>query len=385
MASVTSKKRIAIIVRTNGLQFDDRVRKEALSLRQEYDVHIFVLLSSNEVGSGVTDYGVPFTTISLMTRRIFKSSKFLLLKALEFYLRTAPLLKDFDILWAHEEYTFLFPLLSGKKIKIWDLHEIPSLFERGLLKKVFHLIERRTNLFFHANEYRIEYLRQNGVITAPDKHLYLRNYPDASFIQSTKKAPDWEQITNFIQHGAYIYLQGISTDNRFGYNSISSLLENTDFNIVVVGGSIEQSSSEKLIDRFGQEYEKRVFFTGMLPQDSTPIIISGAVFSMVFYAATRPNWRYCEPNRFFQCLALGVPVICGANEPMASMINKYQVGVAIQSYGEKEEDIQDAIFKMIKQAPLFRENSKKMAGLLTWKSEEEKLLENLKGIVAKKM
>ena len=40
-------KKIAIIIKTNSLEFDDRIRKVSLTLSKDADVKIFALLNDN--------------------------------------------------------------------------------------------------------------------------------------------------------------------------------------------------------------------------------------------------------------------------------------------------------------------------------------------------
>ena len=77
-------KKVLMLLKTTGLQYDDRVRKEALSLlKLDTDVCIGVLDDSNLSRSGQTDYGVRYHSVSIGLRRVFPSARGLFWKVLE--------------------------------------------------------------------------------------------------------------------------------------------------------------------------------------------------------------------------------------------------------------------------------------------------------------
>jgi len=51
-----SKKKIAVIARAIGLEHDDRIRKECISLSKIGEVKIFVNFVNNKKESGITSY-----------------------------------------------------------------------------------------------------------------------------------------------------------------------------------------------------------------------------------------------------------------------------------------------------------------------------------------
>ena len=218
-----------------------------------------------------------------------------------------------------------------KKIIIWDLHEIPALFLKSRLAiKLFHHLENKCETIIHANTFRLNYLIKHGLVAQRDKHLSLRNYPDRTFIESTLISDSHSEIKDWLNGSKYVYLQGISSPQRHPYNSIASIIEATDLKIIVTAGKLDDKTHKMLIERYGINlFNERVYFTGMLDQLFTPYVIKNALFSMVFYKTSTPNGRFCEANRFYQSLVFGVPVICGCNEPMKDIIEKYNCGISI--------------------------------------------------------
>ena len=362
-------KRLAIVLSTGGLENDDRIRKESIAIQKDgrYTVKIFAKVTENKYKEGVTSWGTPYKLVYLKSRDIFTSSKFLIFKVLEMYFRLRKELKEYDLLWFADDSMSIFPLLLRKKIIIWDLHEIPKLFlKNNFIKRLFHFIERKCNLIIHANQFRLNYLIEHKVILQKSKHIVIRNYPDIEFINSTYLPKFYNDIRTWLNGSEYVYLQGISADSRYPYNSIASILDASDYKIVVTAGNVNENIKKILLREFGQSFFDRVFFTGMLDQLYTPSIIKDAVFSMVYYNTSTPNNRYCEANRFYQSLVLGVPVICGCNEPMKEIIDKYHCGIALRSDGSDLIEIKNAIKKLFKNYTFYKTNTINVKDIFVW-------------------
>jgi hypothetical protein len=352
-----TKPKIAIILRTNGLEYDDRVRKECITLSKMADVMLFVSFESNKEEEGVTSYGVPYKAFPIKLRDKLPAGKFLMVKAFEFYWRVRKYLKGYDLIWAHEEYTFMFPLFAPKNKFIWDLHEIPTLFDKPVLRRLFRFIESRSKKMIHGNQFRIDYMISKGFIHQPRKHEFIRNLPDLTFRNSTLEPKDYNVFREWLNNEKYVYLQGISGMDRSPYNSIASVLRVTDYKIVIIGRFEHPGLMQQLRDEFGASVDSRLFITGMVDQLSTPFFLRGAEFSMVFYQTTTPNERYCEANRFYQSLLFGVPVITGSNEPMVEIVHKYECGVALESDGSNREHIEKAIGTLLGNYETYKANA----------------------------
>ena len=56
------ERKIALVIKTEGLEYDDRVRKEILTVEKIYPnvkFKIFAMLPGNKEREGVTEYGTP--------------------------------------------------------------------------------------------------------------------------------------------------------------------------------------------------------------------------------------------------------------------------------------------------------------------------------------
>lgn len=366
------KPKIAIVCRTIGLEYDDRIRKECIAIAKHSELKIFVTFESNIEEEGVTSYGIPYQSFKLQSREKLKSGSLLPIKALEFFLKVKPYLKNYDLVWAHEEYTFVFPLFLKKDSFIWDLHEIPFRFEKSFMKPIFRYIENKSKYIIHANKYRIDYLRSKGLVKSIEKHDYVRNYPDKIFSESILKPKDFEKFQGWLNNERYVYLQGLTVADRFPYNSIASILEATDFKVIVVGTFEDLEAKSKLKIKFKNVLDKRVYFAGRVNQLAIPSFLKNAEFSMVFYDTADPNNEFCEANRFFQAINFGIPVITGNNASMASLVRDYGLGVALGSDGRDLEEIKNGIRLLLSDYRTFKENCLKNMDTFVWKDSDVK-------------
>ena len=102
-------------------------------------------------------------------------------------------------------------------------------------------------MVIHANHFRFNYLMQKGIISDKDKHLCIRNHPDKIFVSSNLIPESYVLIKEWLNNSKYVYLQEISSESRYPYNTFVSILRSTDFKIIVTGNKINNILKEKLI------------------------------------------------------------------------------------------------------------------------------------------
>lgn len=368
-------KKIAFIVKTSELKYDDRIRKEAITLSKNAEVKIFALLASNKEDEGITSYGIPYRSFKLRTRQTLPSAKYIFLKTIDFYLTVKKHLKTYDIIWAHNVETFLFPLLLRNRKIVWDLHEMPQQLENNIVKKLFHFIEKKCTYLIHANKNRIEYLIRKKVISDPKKHLVIRNFPDIQFEQSVLRDKRYDEFRIWLGVSKFVYLQGLQKKDRFPYETIEAIMKTDNLKAIVVG-PFEAQTKDKLFQLYGDLLYQKVFYCGMVDQLMTASYIRESLFSIVLYDTTDPNNRYCEPNRMYQSIIFDKPVIVGCNEPIKELVTKYGFGVSLNGDGRNAIEIMDAINEILDKYKVYVDNISKYKNKITW-SEQEKILTSI--------
>lgn len=366
------QKKIALVIKTEGLEYDDRVRKEILTVMKlfpEITFKIFVMLPENKEYEGVTSYGVPFKSLHIASRDKYPSAKKTTLKAWEFYKAVEKDVKEFDGVWVANVDAAFVPMFLRHKRILWDLHELPLKFtgdwpSRQLLRHTFN----RCKVIIHANPQREQYLEGIGVVKESSKHFALRNYPNFEDIDSDYD----EKYLNFVRwkgERRCIYLQGLNFDRRAPYESICTVMSVPDLCAVVVGG-FDNAIKERLEEEFGEELQRRVLFIGKVPQLKIPQYVRQCYSTLVFYKNVSPNNYYCEANRFYQSVIMGLPVVVGGNPSMKELVEKYGFGVSIDDDGSNVEKIKTGLLNVINNYDKYLQNNIRNRYQLIWNNQE---------------
>lgn len=377
--------KIALILYTPGLDYDDRIRKEILSIQELYpnvSFKIFAVDPRNREEEGFTSYGVPYRIPFLKTREKFTQATHVLEKGLDFYLTIKSELKDYDAIWCADIETILFTLFTIRKPILWDLHELPE----GLLvswwkRLVFRFAEWKVKVMVHANEQRLNYLVRKGCVKRKEKHFILRNYPqfDDTNYELDKKYLDFEK---WLGHDKCVYIQGITTRGRADAESVEAVLNVPSLKAVVIGNTRKDLVTDLLKKHSKEEINKKLYFTGQIAQQKTPQYMRKCCMSLVFYKKTSMNNWFCEPNRLFQNLIYGNPVVVGNNPPMKEIVDNYHVGVSIDSDGSDSEAIKDAILNILNNYQNYRQEIDRSKKKWLWYTQEDVLKVIMKDLLA---
>lgn len=375
-------KRIALVIKTSGLEYDDRVRKEILSVQKLFPFirfKIFVMLPDNREYEGVTDYGVPFKAVYVPARDKFPSSQKAVLKAWQFKKSIEKDLRMCDAVWCANDDTAAVVALTKNKRVLWDLHEIPSTLVGGRLRRtILKLLLSRCKVVVHANPQRKHYLESIGVISQPNNHFVLRNYPN---FEDEDKVFD-EKYCHFISWKSdrkCIYLQGLTNDSRSAYETIAAVMRFPSLCAVVVGG-FDPVAKNRLSLEFAEEFNNRILVVGSVAQLKIPQYVKQCFLSLVFYKNVSPNNWYCEANRFYQSVILGLPVVTGNNPSMKELVNQFGFGVSIEDDGKDINKIAEGINHVLENYDEYLGNTVRFRNVLLWKNQEmeiEKIIDTL--------
>lgn len=364
--------RIALVLYTQGLDYDDRIRKEILRVNKLFpnvSFQIFAVEPNNREETGLTSYGTPYRIPYLKSRNKYKSGTHTLVKALDFYFSVRKDLSSFDALWCADIETFPFVLLSCGKPLLWDLHELPTFFLKNkLLRLFFKFLVWKCDVVVHANEPRLKVLEEKNMVGKLEKQFYLRNFPQFNEIDSVYDDL-YNQFITWKGDDDCVYLQGLSEPTRAPFETVDALLQSTVLKCVIVG-SFDNDARNSLIKKYKDDFSKRVFLTGKIKQIKTPQYIKACKFSMVFYKNTCENNYYCEANRLYQSLVNGLPVVVGCNPPMKELVDYYNVGVALDSDGSNIDDIKNGIGLLLSNYNYYKANTADANKVLMWDSQD---------------
>lgn len=364
---------VFMLLKCNGLQYDDRVRKECESIFDTvgYTSEIHVVQDSNIKTQGdAYKSRSKYYSYSLRTRKIFKGNSFLLIKLLEFLVRLTPhLLKKKKIVWLHDPLMFVFvPIIYVLKklgrvdFIVWDQHELPptSFISSVVFRKIYKWSLGRVDVRIHANKERAEYL--NSLLGKKYDYHILNNFVDHTFATEPKNEID-QQAANWLLDDDFVLLQSGAYEERNFGSVVEAFCSFGKQKCIVVGGS--RVDLIKYRNQY-KNFDDVFYFVGMIPQIRLVDYIDAAKYSLILYRSNTKNAYYCEANRLYQASCRGTPVVVGNNPPMANFVISNNNGIVLKDDGSEAK----ILLEMLESIDIEKLESKKVVS--NWESQNEK-------------
>ncbi len=373
-------KKLLMIIKTSGLKYDDRVRKECLTLEKYVKIKVVAIENINKKRKGRIGRYTKYITYPLITRKVFPHKKYIFIKLIEMYMRFIfeTIRYKPNIIWIHDEENIaIFPLLilirairNNLRI-VWDQHELldQRYYKNVLLKKYIKWVFNICDFIIMANHERIDYTLERLSIKISKKYIVIENYADKKFVYHNKDLLPTEEIL-WLNGEDYLLAQGGGHISRFILQQIEALLKLERIKLIIIGQ--KENKLTKIIEqRWGKTIYNRIRFTGMIDQKDIIPYIDNALASLIFYSEDTINSRYCAPNRLYQAISRGLPVITGKNVPLKQRIKKYNLGVTIVSDGRNAEEIKSAIEKISEKKEDYKRFSQAFRNKLYFESQEK--------------
>ena len=216
--------------------------------------------------------------------------------------------------------------LTSPKVKInYDSHEyaindIPNQSSLSIKLKYFlekTLIRFADEVIVVSNSIANEYVRLYNI---PKPHLVL-NCP--AYKEQVKKNFFRENLLIRDDQKIFLYQGGLSKGRGIELllNAFSEL--DSDKNVLVCMG---YGPLESLIKEKSDE-SKTIFFHPAVKTDVLLNYTSSADYGVLFYEDTCLNHRYCSPNKMFEYLMAGLPVLTSNLYEMERLVESEGVGI----------------------------------------------------------
>lgn len=360
--------KILMIIFTSSLDYDERIKKEVASLGNLNVTDISIFASEENPSR------IPPGPIKIINPRFFipnrESIVVKLLKITELFLRliTTVSYKNFDRIWLHDPImVFILPFLKKRTQTpiIWDLHELPpdAFFKNRLLKRYFRRSAAVADVIITANLERGEFMMRENLITSFE---VLENFPLNRYEKTDPSYKD-QEFEDFIRERPYAYCQSATHPMR-NFEALAKACVQKKQCLVVPG---DRNEEYYRVRNTIPNFDDYILVLGKKPSDRLDYYLSRARFSMIFYTDQNKNNYYCAPNRLYHSLKLGIPVVVGANPPLARIIEEFKCGVMLNSYGENTSDIVDAIGEIDHNYEVYKRNAEKISGRFDWRTQEE--------------
>jgi len=282
--------------------------------------------------------------------------------------------KEIDILHCHDLWTMpaAYVLNIVKKFSlVYDAHEyvagLEIFIKNKFKKKLWMLIEK------------VVIKKVNVLITVsePIAQLYRKKYPNLNKIEvirnlpGKKLIPPNSDLRRLSKTGDKIILyQGHFRPGRGLMQLIEAMSYINEAHLVMIGGGeLEEGIRQKIKIL---KIDEKISLIGYLPTDQLIPTASGADLDVVLFEPTSINYTYALPNKFFEYIMAGIPILASNLVTFEEYINKYKIGMAVDPHSIKA--IAEAIKMMLsddRQLTQWRENAVQASETLNWENESQ--------------
>jgi glycosyltransferase involved in cell wall biosynthesis len=147
----------------------------------------------------------------------------------------------------------------------------------------------------------------------------------------------------------------------------------------LIGGGELESDLRGMVSE--HQMEDMIDFIPYIETNRLVSTAAQADIGIVLFEPTSVNYAHALPNKFFEYLMAGLPVLASNIDTFEEYINKYQVGVTVNPLDK--DAIRSAIQRMTsddEQLAQWGRNASRAAEKLNWEMESEKLLDIYKEV-----
>ena len=237
-------------------------------------------------------------------------------------------------------FTGLFLKLLGKKV-IFDIHEdFPGQLQSKvylnrptllILSKIYALFESLTIRFFDHN-ITVNETIQNRLFKATKKVEVVYNYPIIS--EFIKVQHDWKT-----KERAVCYIGGVTRIR--GLKSLVQATSHGNFKLYL-GGSFDENAFEQEVKELPEW--KNVEYLGQVSRKEMFEVFEKSSLGIIPFLP-EPNHINATPNKFFEYLSAGLPIVISNFTMWQKFMDTYQVGDTFQPGDPK--DLALAISKLL--------------------------------------
>jgi len=264
-------------------------------------------------------------------------------------------LKQIPIVYdSHEYFTATPELVARPKVqRIWKW------IEKSIVPKLKNCITVNASI---ANMFEQEY-------HVPFK--IVRNIPRQSKnAQTTSRAslglPEDKKI---------VLLQGSGINvQRGAEEAVEAMQYLDDVLLLIVGGGDVLPALKNRVQELS--LQKKVMFVSRQTPENLAGYTANADIGLTIDKDTNINYRFSLPNKLFDYIYAGIPVLATPLVELKNIIQHYEIGEFIENH--KPEHIAETIKKMLRdenQLSIYKANTLKAAAELNWDIEKKTLIE----------
>ena len=163
---------------------------------------------------------------------------------------------------------------------------------------------------------------------------------------------------------------GILNDGRMIPEMLKAVSESKNYELLIGGFG----KYESLVKEYANKYDNILFY-GRVPYQKTLSIEESCDVLTAIYDPTIPNHKYAAPNKFYEALMLGKPLIMCRNTGMADIVEANQFGTLVDY---NFESLKAGLQRVLENLETFRNNSKMEQDIFSkkysWNIMEKRLI-----------
>ncbi len=272
---------------------------------------------------------------------------------------------------------YFFAKLNKAKI-YYNSREIyahlAGLRNKSIIQKIIAKIEsgfiRKVDLVLVTGDMDAEYLKESYGI---DNLFVLRNLPK---YKSDIAKIDLHEKLNIPQNCKIILYQGVILEGRGILKVIDLMKEIDNVHFVIIGEGEFRQNFESHTNQLG--YRERIHFTGAVNHSELLNYTAGADIGVALIQNISISYYYALPNKLFEYIMAGVPVLASDLPQMKKVIDEHKVGKYVNM--DDENEIKVTLKNLLNdqtQLKEFKANCGSAAKILNWENEFESFLKFL--------
>ncbi len=281
-----------------------------------------------------------------------------------------------DLYFAEDLYTlpFVATIAKLKRAKVYynsrELYAfLGGLRHRPFLQSVVKSVEKffitKVDLVLTTGEMDSEFIEKFYGIK---NTLVIRNIP---LLQTPSAKIDFRKLYGIADDKLILLYQGVLLEGRGVPIIMRTMAELTNTVLVILGDGEQKNNFQKLSEQLN--ISERVFYAGTIGQRELINYTAGGDVGLSLIENISISYYHALPNKFFEYIMAGLPVLCSDLPQMKKIVEEFQVGESLNA--EDENNIVLTLKRWCESPELlksYRNNCLLASQKLNWQEEYKK-------------